>query len=288
MIKHFFNKRYPQNYIIRRPITGTLILFLFSFVFTLLYHPLNVHRSFYFEFEATILLYTVPCSIVAGLSIYLMRLIPFFRNTGKWNVFKEILFIYLVLQLMGITIFLLGFALEGPAEMSRWNLNTFINSSIGAFLIYLLPFTFFSLINARFLFLNFQSTVNTFHEEGKQELMVHIHSSLKKESLDFKADELVYAMADGNYVMFHLYRENSMVKIPIRNSISDIEKQLHKNPMYFRSHRGFIINLFKVKEKRGNASGYILKMHHTNEKVPVSRSRINEFDRLLDKYLFKV
>ncbi len=286
MIKRFFEKRYPQNYIIRKPIPGAFILFLFSSVFTLLYHPLNVHRSFYFGFEATILLYTVPCSIVAGISIYLLRRIPFFRNTGKWNVFREILFIYLVLQLMGITIFLLGFALEGPAETSRWNLDTFINSSIGAFLIYMLPFTFFSLINARFLFLNFQSVMNTIQEEGKQELMVHIHSSLKKESLDFKADELVYAMADGNYVMFHLYRENGMVKIPIRNSIAAIEQQLDKIPMYYRSHRGFIINLFKVKEKRGNASGYLLKMHHTNENVPVSRSRITEFDRLLQKYHF--
>ncbi|MCF8351989.1 MAG: LytTR family transcriptional regulator DNA-binding domain-containing protein [Bacteroidales bacterium] len=284
MIKRFFEKRYPQNYIIRKPIPGALILFLFSSVFTLLYHPLNVHRSFYFGFEATILLYTVPCSIVAGISIYLLRRIPFFRNTGKWNVFREILIIYLVLQLMGVTIFLLGFALEGPAEWNRWNLDTFINSSIGAFLIYMLPFAFFSLINARFLFLNFQSAVNTIQEEGKQELMVHIHSSLKKESLDFKADELVYAMADGNYVMFHLYRENGMVKIPIRNSIADIEQQLNKIPMYYRSHRGFIINLFKVKEKRGNASGYFLKMHHTNEKVPVSRSRIAEFDCLLQKY----
>ncbi len=284
MIKRFFKKRYPQNYIIRNPVSGSLILFLFSLAFTLLYHPLNVHRSFYFGFEATILLYTVPCSVVAGLSIYLMRRIPYFRSIGQWTVFKEILFIYLVLQLMGITIFLLGFVLEGPAETSRWNLNTFINSSKGAFLIYMLPFTFFSLINARFLFLNFQSAVNTIQQEGKQELMVHIHSSLKKEHLDFKADELIYAMADGNYVMFHLYREHGIVKIPIRNSISDIEQQLEKIPMYYRSHRGFIINLFKVKDKRGNASGYILKMHHTNENVPVSRSRIAEFDRLLNKF----
>lgn len=284
MIKRFFKKRYPQNYIIRNPVSGSFILFLFSFAFTLLYHPLNVHRSFYFGFEATILLYTVPCSVVAGLSIYLMRRIPYFRNAVQWTVFKEVLFIYLVLQLMGITIFLLGFVLEGPAETSRWNLNTFINSSKGAFLIFMLPFIFFSLINARFLFLNFQSAVNTIQQEGKQELMVHIHSSLKKEHLDFKADELIYAMAEGNYVMFHLYREHGIVKIPIRNSISDIEQQLEKIPMYYRSHRGFIINLFKVKDKRGNASGYILKMHHSNENVPVSRSRIAEFDRLLNKF----
>jgi len=284
MIKRFFNKKYPQNYLIRNPIPGTFILFLFSFVFTLLYHPLNVHRSIYFGFEATLLLYTAACSLVAGVSIFLLRLIPFIGNTGNWNVLKEILFIYLVLQLMGLSIFFLGFLIEEPAETNRWNLATFINSSKAAFLIYLLPFAFFSLINARFLFLDFQSTVNSFREEGKQELMVHIHSSLKKESLDFRADELVYAMADGNYVIFHLYRKNGKEKIPIRNSISGIEKQLEKIPIYFRCHRGFIINLNKVKSKQGNAAGYLLKMYQSDEKVPVSRNRIREFDRLLTKY----
>lgn len=284
MTKRFFNRKYPQNYIIRNPIPGALILFLFSSVFTLLYHPLNVHRSFYFGFEATVLLYTIPCSLIAALSIIQLKRIPYFRNSGKWNVFKEILFIYLVLQLVGVTIFLLGFLIEGPAETNRWNLATFINSSKAAFLIYLLPFAFFSLINAKFIFLDFRSIVNTFQEEGKQELMVHIHSSLKKESLDFKANELIYIMADGNYVMFLLSRENGLKKVFIRNSISSIERQLEKIPMFYRCHRGFIINLFKVKEKHGNASGYMLKMHQTEENVPVSRNRIDEFDHLLNKY----
>ncbi len=284
MTKRFFNRKYPQNYIIRNPIPGALILFLFSSVFTLLYHPLNVHRSFYFGFEATVLLYTIPCSLIAALSIIQLKKIPYFRNSGKWNVFKEILFIYLVLQLVGVTIFLLGFLIEGPAETSRWNLATFINSSKAAFLIYLLPFAFFSLINAKFIFLDFRSIVNTFQEEGKQELMVHIHSSLKKESLDFKANELIYIMADGNYVMFLLSRENGLKKVFIRNSISSIERQLEKIPMFYRCHRGFIINLFKVKEKHGNASGYMLKMHQTEENVPVSRNKIDEFDRLFNKY----
>lgn len=284
MKKHFFNKRYPQNYLIRSPIPGALILFLFSFIFTLLYHPLNVHRSFYFGFEATILLYTAPGSIVAGLAIFLLRRIPYFKNSNKWTVFKEILFIYLVLQLIGVTIFLLGFVIEGPAETSRWNMATFINSSKGAFLIYLLPFAFFSLVNARFLFPDFRSAGNNIHEGEKQEIEVHIHSSLKKESLDFNTGELIYAMAEGNYVTFHLYRENGIKKISIRNSISDIEQQLKKYPMYYRCHRGFIVNLLKVKAKRGNASGYMLKLHQTDDNIPVSRNRIAKFNRLFAKY----
>lgn len=282
--KTFFNKRYPQNYLVSHPLRGAVILFLFSFLFTLLYHPLDIHRSFYFGFEATMLFYTVICAIVAGLSLALFKRIPFFRSKGEWTVFKEILFVFLVLLTIGITVFLLAFVIEEPAETSRWNLPTFIDSVTHAILIFIFPFAFFSLINARFLFLDFRSTVDTIREEGKQELVVHIDSSLKKESLDFRVDEFVFAMADGNYVMFHLYRDQQMKKIPIRNSISDIEHQLEKIPMFFRCHRGFIINMNRVVSKQGNASGYMLKMNHTSDKVPVSRNRIREFDRLFSRY----
>jgi DNA-binding LytR/AlgR family response regulator len=186
---------------------------------------------------------------------------------------------------MGITVFLLAFAIEEPAGASRWNISTFLDSMKHAVLIYIVPFAFFSLINARFLFLDFRSKVDALRQEGKQELMVHIDSSLKKESLDFRADELVYTMADGNYVMFHLFRDNSIKKIPIRNSIADIEDQLKLIPMFYRCHRGFIINLLHVESKKGNASGYTLKLKHVSERIPVARNRIRDFDRLFSNSL---
>lgn len=284
MHKSFLAKRYPQNFLVSKPLTGAFILFLFSFLFTLLYHPLKVHKSFYFGFESTILIYTACTAITAGLSIFLLKRIPYFRNELKWTIFREILFIFLVLFVMGITVFLLAFAIEESSGTSRWIISTFLDSLMRTALIYIFPFAFFSLINARFLFLDFRSTVDALREEGKQELMVHIDSSLKKESLDFRAGELVYAMADGNYVMFHLFRENSLKKIPIRNSISEIEGQLKLIPMFYRCHRGFIINLLHVESKRGNASGYTLKLQHVSERIPVARNRIQEFDRLFSRF----
>jgi hypothetical protein len=282
--KRFFSKRYPQNYLVSHPLQGAVILFVFSFLFTLLYHPLDIHRSFYFGFEATMLVYTAISAMVAGVSFVLLKQLPFFREQGGWTVFKEMLFILLVLLLIGITVFLLAFAIEAPVETSRWNLATFWDSMKHALLIYMFPFLFFSLINARFLFLDFRSTVDTIRDEGKQELIVHIDSSLKKESLDFSADEFLFAMADGNYVVFHLYRNHDLKKIPIRNSISDIEQQVGKIPMFFRCHRGYIVNLNRVASKRGNASGYTLKMQHTSDSVPVSRNRTREFERLFSSY----
>lgn len=280
MRKRFYHISYPQNYMIRNPLAGALILFLFSFVFLLMYHPMNAQRSLYFGFEATMLLYSGINALVAWVSIVLLRKIPFFSNPGDWSVLKEILFVYLVLQLMGLTTFLLAFLIEEPTAESRWNFSTFFDSSKYVFLINIFPFAFFSAVNYKFLFLNFRPAMDTFRENTKQELWVHIESSLKKESLDFLADELVFAMADGNYVLFHLCSEDNFKKIPIRNSISSIEKQLETIPYFFRCHRGFIINTTQVESKRGNASGLTLKMKHFEDPVPVSRNKIREFNRL--------
>jgi len=279
-----FAKRYPQSFLLNKPLAGALILFLFSILFTLLYHPLNVQRSFYFGFEATMLIYGAVTAVAALVSMVMLKQIPYFRKEVKWTLSREILFIFLVLLLMGITIFLLGFAMEERDVTNRWNISTFLDSLKHAVLIYILPFAFFSLINARFLFLDFRSTVDTLREKGNQELMVHIDSSLKKESLDFQAGELVYAMADGNYVMFHLFRDSTIKRIPIRNSISDIEDQLKNIPIFYRCHRGFIINLLKVESKSGNASGYTLKLQHHSDRVPVARNRVQEFDQLFSMF----
>lgn len=282
-MKHFSLKtKYPQNYIIKRPVTGAFILFIFSFVFTLIYHPLNAQRSFYFGFELTMLVYTLSSSIIGGLSIVLLKKIPFFSKIERWTAGKELLSIYLVLQFMGIAIYFLAFAIEPPAIESRWNLATFWDSCKYSFLIYIFPFVYFSAINYKFLFLDFESTETDFPDQKQQSLPVHIRSKLKKEWLNFKANEFLFAVSEGNYVVFHLHKDRETKKIPIRNSIFNIEQQLEDIPFFFRCHRGFIVNLNIVESKKGNSSGYLLKLKHTDDTIPVSRKNTKAFDQLMD------
>lgn len=283
MKQTILNIKYPQNLIIKRPVIGAAVLFAFSFGFMLLYHPLNAHESLYFDFEFTMLIYTLSSSLAGGLLVWLLRKIPFFSRIEQWTLSKELLAIYLVLQAMGIVIYFLGFAIEPPADGSRWNFATFFNSCKASFLIYAFPFAFFSVMNYKFLFLNFESTVKEFQEEKQETLMVNIRSRLKKESLTFEANELLFAVSDGNYVVFHLYKEDETKKISIRNAISDIEKQLADIPFFFRCHRGFIVNLNMVESKKGNASGYLLRIKHSSDIVPVSRKNVKILDEIMDK-----
>ncbi|MCF8360163.1 MAG: LytTR family transcriptional regulator [Prolixibacteraceae bacterium] len=274
--------KYPQNYIIRRPVTGTFILFLFSIGFTLLYHPMNTHKSIYFSFEFTMLLYSLSNAVVAGLSIFILKKIPFFSKIENWTIGKEIASIYIVLQILGIAIYFLGFAIEQQSNEGRWNLFTFLDSCKHSFLIYIFPFAFFSIVNYKFLFLNFESTINKFQEEKHQKHTINIRSQLKKESLSFQANELLYAVSDGNYVVFHLYKNNELKKIPVRNSISDIETQLKDIPSFLRCHRGFIVNLSMVESKKGNSSGYLLRIKHCKNVIPVSRNKTKRFNQFME------
>lgn len=274
--------KFPQNYLIKRPVTGTVILFIFSSAFMLLYHPLNAQESFYFGFELTILVYASISSGIAGLSIFLLKKIPFFSRVEKWTIGKEILAIYIVLQIVGIAIFFLAFAIEAPAAESRWNLATFWDSSRYSFMIFLFPFAFFTAINYKFLLLDFESSEKEFLTGKQQPLQIHIRSRLKKESLTFTTNELLFAVSEGNYVVFHLHRNGEIKKVAIRNSIYEIEKQLKDIPYFFRCHRGFIVNLNKVESKKGNTSGYLLKLKHTMDTIPVSRNNTKDFNQLMD------
>jgi hypothetical protein len=283
MKKPDLTAKYPQNHIIKNPVSGAFILFVFSFGFTLLYHPLNSHKSIYFEFELTMLFYTLTASFFAWLSILLLKKIPFFSNRKEWTLLKELFFIFLVLLIIGIVIFLFAFLVEGPAPKSRWDLLTFFNSCKYSFLIYIFPFAFFTAINYRFTLLNFAASINEYKNDSAQELVINISSSLKKESLSFYANELLFATSDGNYVVFYLSKNNKVQKVPIRNSISNIEDQLKQIPYYFRCHRAFIVNLNKVQSKKGNALGYTLSLANCEEKIPVSRKKIKPFDSLFKK-----
>jgi membrane-bound metal-dependent hydrolase YbcI (DUF457 family) len=270
---------YPQNYIIRNPFYGTLILFIFYVLFLCLYQPLNSSRSQMFNFEITMALYSAIASISAYFTIRLLKLLRPFSKENKWTIIKEIIFIYLVLQLMGIVSYFAAFAIEETSWEARWNISTFLDSCKYAFYVGIFPFAFFTLSNYNHLLAGKPVSYGNAPDSNSGSL-VNIVSNLKKESLSFHSDELLFVSSEGNYVDFHLYQDNKQEKITIRNSISDIEKQFADIPYYFRCHRAFIVNLNFVQKKKGNTLGYRLKVSNCKTDVLVSRKYVKSFDQL--------
>lgn len=282
----WLTKEFPQNYIIRKPIAGVLIIALFSFFFVVLYKPLNTHESMGISYTATMAIY---CLIAAASVFGFIKLIKYFgifNEKNKWTFAKEVTAILLILLGLGIVIYLAAFLLEPPAN--RWDLATFLDSLLHAFLIGIIPFTFFTTL-AYHQWLNQKTHTYQTSPEGNaeafpEEEMIQIQSRLKKEKLSFYPSQFLYAESDSNYVNFYLTLQEQVHKKVIRNSIGDIERQLAHIPYIFRTHRAFLVNLKKIRQKKGNASGYRLKMENTEASIPVSRQKVQSFNTRIDRY----
>lgn len=272
---------FPQSFLVRKPYAGAFLFFVFLFAFVLIYRPLNVSESELFNFSLTILAYCAFVAIVELiLAIFISRTNCFFPK-GNWAIANELLSIFILLTGIGISVYFAGFLME-PAG-SRWNLATFQDSFFRAILIGLIPVSLPSLLNVRYAFA--QETFKSYKVEDKktdnQEILINIESKAKKEHLEFYPNELIYAESKGNYVDFHLIKQNSPVSVTIRNSISEIESQLSAFPNLMRTHRAFLVNLNKIKSKKGNALGYRLALKDCSDIVPVSRQNVQKFEQMM-------
>jgi DNA-binding LytR/AlgR family response regulator len=231
--------------------------------------------------------YSLLSGLFIFLSITILKAFRYFSDSTDWNIFKELLSVFIVLLVLGIAIYLLGFIIEPSAY--RLNISTFLNSLKGAFLTGIIPLFFFTATNYRYLLTeNLNQNKDGIGEPGlekqSQEDLIQISSQLKKEELSFYPSQFLYAESDGNYVVFYLCINSQLKKEIIRNSINNIEEQLSGIPYILRIHRAFIVNLKKVRSRQGNTLGYLLKLNESEFKIPVSRKNTKVFNNLLALY----
>ncbi len=268
-----------RNFIIRHPAKGVTALGVFCFLFAIIYRPLDTHPGHNLGYEATMAAYCIVISIAAYLGILALKRVPYFSDQVRWTILREISSIFIILFIMGVAAFLAAFAIEPPAD--RWNLHTFINSLYLTFLAGIIPFAFFSLINIG-LWIPSEYVPDDAPDDIKADKPLPIESRLKKEKLELNPENIVYAESDGNYVIFHTEKDGIVHRSIIRNSISDIEKQLSGYIFLFRTHRAFIVNLRKVRMKKGNSLGYRIKLFGVDNEIPVSRNKTHLFNQLME------
>jgi hypothetical protein len=283
----WLESKYPQNFILRKPLGGSLIISLFVFGFTVLYQPFHTHAARSLSYAATMAAYSFLSGLLLYVSLRILKTLKYFSEESEWTILRELSGIFIVLSILGISIYFLGYFIEASGD--RLNIPTFLNSYISGCLIGIIPLAFFSAVNYRYLFTPVEShnLINSF-TTGIQGLLeeeqIRIISQLKKEELSFYPREFIYAESDGNYVIFYLNKNGQIKKEMIRNSINNIEQQLSHIPYFVRIHRAFIVNLKKVLSKQGNTLGYLLKLEETETKIPVSRQNTRAFNDLFAVY----
>ena len=282
-IKHLLLKPFPQTFLINKPFWGAFAFFFILFTFIIIYRPLEVHQTAFLNFNLTVLIY---CAIISLSELAVALIISqtnCFSKKGNWTITNELLSLVMILAIIGISVYFAGFMLE--AHSNRWNFSTFIDSFYRSVLIGIIPVILPSLLNIRYAFApqNFQSYENKWQDKSKEvpEKLIHISSKAKKEHLSFYPSEFIYAESRGNYVIFHLIKQDKSVEVSIRNSITEIENQLVSISDFMRIHRAFIVNLKKITSRDGNALGYRLTLKDCDDIISVSRQNAREFEQVM-------
>jgi len=286
-ITYRLTKRFPQNKMLKNPTFGSLIIFSFFFLFMYIYKPLNTHESQNAGYNVTMAIYGIACALPVFVLGKIIHSVKRFSNDEEWTLLKELLSIFFILLIMGTVVYFMAFVVEKPAD--RWNFSTYFDSCKIVFLIGVIPFLFFSILNFRYFRYHTIPSMNEKIDSSDlasefSEEIIQIDSKLKKEKLNFYPSQFLYAMSEGNYVEFYLNRDNHIQKEIIRNSISNIAGQLMGIPFCVRTHRAFIVNVKKVHLKKGNTLGYRLKLTGIDVEIPVSRQNINTFIQRFNEF----
>ena len=284
-IHEISGKRFPRNFIMRNPFTGSLILVSFCFLFMMIYKPLRVQESRFFAFSATLAIYCAMMYLPAAFTGKALNMTGYFSEKRDWTLAREILSSLIIISVLGIAVYLMGFILEEPGK--RLNLSTFLDSFNRIFLICLIPLLLPTVFNFRYLL--DKETIRDFKADelklgNDKQKPVRIISKLKKEELDIIPGNLIYAEADGNYVNFYISADGKTLTRSVRNSIQDIEEQLGEFSFIFRSHRAFLVNMSKITSVKGNSLGYRVRLDGSDSEIPVARNRVSEFNAAINSF----
>lgn len=281
MVFNIFTRNYPRNYMVQSPVKGAFLAFSIILIFLLLYRPLDLNDNKILGFTGAMIVYSFLGCTTSLAMIILLKKIPSFSDKARWTLTKELFLIFICLFMMSLVIFASGFLIEIGG-----NPDFFLSAKF-TFLLGILPYAIFTVRNFSSLF----PKDNTFIQYGLHESetdksveeKIHIESKLKTESLSFYPSQFLLAESEGNYVTFYFMVDNKVEKSIIRNSISHIENQLGSFESFFKTHRAFIVNLNKVKEKSGNVLGYKLKLNGVDKEIPVSRQNTKHFNKRMDQ-----
>ncbi|KRD12366.1 hypothetical protein ASE21_00135 [Flavobacterium sp. Root901] len=274
---------YPDRYRSQNLIKSSVVVFLIILIFLLLFKPfgvydpeLKMHYLFICFFHAF-----APALIL----LCYFGVLHNFRKTKKqpkWNLFKEYIHIGTLLFLIGAASFLMRDLLYNNPD--NWSWNYFYEEIRNCFVAGIFFYLFLRLSSFYLETKKGSPFVLQFiplaAEPVKQTLEnnLFITTQVKQDDFSLDIDELLFAKADGNYIELIQSKKNQVFKEVKRISLTQFESQVADYPHFFRCHRTYLVNMFKVEKVSGNSQGYALSFNETDLKIPVSRKQIDNFN----------
>jgi len=259
------------------------------FVFLLLFKPFGVYEPEHkIGYVLICMLHALSPSVIAYIYFTIIGYAQFRSSkTPSWTVFKECIHLAILFSIIGVASFLLrDLVYNNPDNWSwRYFVEELRNCYFAGILFYLL--LLFASSHFRGIVVANTNTVpaNTSMQTNNidsQSLFIKTH--VQQDDFCFDPAHLLFAEADGNYTELTVYVNGQVSTELKRISLKQFEAQLSGYRYLLRCHRGYLINLNHIKEVSGNTQGYLLSMKGTHEKVPVSRSQLEQFNARYAEY----
>ncbi len=227
-------------------------------------------------------------------AFYMIVLPLFFKKTlshNSWKVYKEILWILLITtSIATANYFYLGFIFDAGYS---FNARIFFFVLTCTALVAIIPAITIILYKQVFVFRKIIKEVEKLdakllsrkvmlHEEDENKKL-HFKSDTKKNDVKIYIDQFITLSSFGNYIEILFYEEGQVMKRLIRNTISNVEKDIADIQNIIRCHRSHIINVDKVIKVKGNLQGYQLFFEATEIRIPVSRSYTKKIQQAIMK-----
>ena len=282
-ILNYFKQSYPYYYRNRKNLFIILWIFSFlSFFFSYLFQPFEVNISEHKINSNWILLIHafIPLPIVF---IYFWFVNKHVKDETSWTVGKEVIHISIALLFIGISDFLIRDVIYTNPD--NWSLKYFFEEIRNTFLVGALLFAIILPLNLQRLLNKYQKSATKLHlkmpNSSKNSDSILINSFINSESFHLKINSFLFAKIDGNYTEIYTESENNFDKKLIRLSLKELEEQLKEFNFIFKTHRSYLVNTNQISSVNGNAQGYKLQLKNYPTQIPVSRSKIEEFNLLL-------
>lgn len=282
--EHLRNEiEYPRRYQSQNLIKSSIVVFLSILLFLLAFKPFGVYdpelRMHYFFI---CFLHALAPAVV--LFIY-FRTVNYFRilkNKTEWTLLKEYIYIGFLLVFIGITSFLMRDLLYTNSNNWSWN---YLFEEIRNCLVAGIFFYFFLRLSSFYLeskkgspFILQFIPLEVEPEKAALISDLFISTQVKQDDFSLNVDQLLFAKADGNYIELTKSNGSQITTEVKRISLTQFENQITDYPHFFRCHRTYLVNMFKVEKVSGNSQGYLLSFSETDVKIPVSRKQVDSFN----------
>lgn len=267
-------QKYPAPIPVLRNLIIAILFGLFIGLFLLFFEPFNINLSTNKNKVFQLLFFGCITTIVLLVFLYILPLLlPKIFSDKHWKVKHQVIFYFIILfviaTLNGVYTNYINSLLFSWSNYWWIISRTFVLGGIPVAFLTLLDYQRKDKLNR-----NQAHTILSAQKEFKRksnEIIHHISTDLKNETISFKEDDFNYALADGNYIDMCILVEDTLKKVTYRITLSSFEAQLEKTSSLIRCHRSYLVNLKKVNHISGNAQGLKLEIKNQLETVPVSR-----------------